>query len=145
MTKRRNVQYFDCVINGVKYEFTAYTTDTRNGFCHTVVSEDYGVTDTKVSYMNRTWESFCYETALCKMIDKFPKHWRERMRNQLIEKKEAEERDRCDKEMKEFEGLYNSLSNESKERMAKSGIVMESEEDVKLVKGLMMLEKMMGA
>ena len=48
-----------------------YTTDTRNGFCHTCKVD--GLTDTKISYFNRTWERYLYESVLAKAIAKYNK------------------------------------------------------------------------
>ena len=78
MTKKYNIQYF--VLNNDDNKqtvFCCYTTKTRAGFCHTVVttnSDVYGskmITDTKTSYYNRTWERYEYESTLkraCKKI-----------------------------------------------------------------------------
>lgn len=45
---------------------------TRNGFKHTVtyLRDGNEVADAKVNYLNRTWESYEYETAIHKLLDK---------------------------------------------------------------------------
>ncbi len=46
---------------------------TRNGFKHiaTLIKNGLGIYDTKVCYLNRTWEGFEYETILKKVIDNY--------------------------------------------------------------------------
>ena len=77
MTKKMNIQYFVLPTeNNKQVVFYCYTTKTRQGFCHTVVTINnslYGnkvITDTKTSYLNRTWERYDYETTLKKACQK---------------------------------------------------------------------------
>ena len=72
-----NKQYF--VLSGDNNKqivFYCYTTNTKNGFCHTVQSLDNSIfgskviTDTKSSYYNRTWERYDYESTLIKACKK---------------------------------------------------------------------------
>ena len=137
MTKKRNFEHFACIVDGVTYNFKAYTTDTRSGFCHTVVSEDYAVTDTKVSYCNRTWESFRYESALRRAIAKFPAGMQPAMTAQLIEHKAAEEEKRAADMFDRFQALHSGLSDENKKRLADSGIEIQTEDQARAVMGLM--------
>lgn len=98
-TKRRNQQRIDAVVNGREYEFVAYTTSTRCGFCHTVQTWcDYRniATDTKQSYINRTWERFKYETALSSAIRKCPKEDQQGLRDILIERKAQVEHEKAE-------------------------------------------------
>ena len=143
MTKRYNVQYFDAEINGEKYSFVAYTTNTRCGFCHTIECRSHNITNTKASYWNRTWEEWCYKSVLESAIAKFPKAIREDLTKVLIEKKTKEVTERCNEMVNAFKELHSSLSDESKEKLANSGIEMHSESDVHSVMGLMALTKMM--
>lgn len=70
MVKRYDFKNFN--VGGENgFEATCYTTDTRNGFCHTCVVD--GLTDTKISYFNRTWETYDYETVLRVAIKKYNK------------------------------------------------------------------------
>ena len=78
MTKKYNKQYFALSNNdNNQIVFVCYTTNTKNGFCHTVQTLNnsiYGnkiITDTKSSYLNRTWEAYDYESTLkraCKKL-----------------------------------------------------------------------------
>ena len=139
MAKRYNGQTFSTTINGEYIEFYCYTTDTRNGFCHTVVCETHDITNTKVGYYNRTWERFTYETALRSAIEKLPKNLREGAKAVLIDGKAEEEYNKAERDIKAFEQMYNGLDDKGKKALAESGIEMRCEEDVKSVMGLMAL------
>ena len=143
-TRRYNKQSFRAVVNGQEITlFTCYTTDTRNGFCHTAHSTYYDATDTKASYLNRTWERFDYESVLKRAIEKLPKSVQQTVYDQIIDRKAVEIHERCEREFEAFQKLHESLSPENKERLAKSGIEMHSEADVKGVMGLMGLMSLM--
>ena len=45
---------------------------TRNGFKHTaaLIKNGQEITNTKISYLNRTWESYKYESVLQKLLEK---------------------------------------------------------------------------
>ena len=149
MTKQRNIQYFTAKVNGREYEFRCYTTWTRNGFCHTAHNCTYSVSDTKQSYINRTWERFDYETVLKRAIEKLDKvvglskEIVEEVYAQIIEHKAAEEHEKAEAFVKSFEALHSTLSTENKERLANSGIEIHSEGDAKAVMGLMGLMSLM--
>lgn len=53
------------------YSVVCDTKGTRNGFKHTAVLCKNGVLigETKINYLNRTWERFTYESVLLKIID----------------------------------------------------------------------------
>ena len=149
MVKQRDIQYFTAKVNGKEYEFRCYTTWTRNGFCHTVENRTYNVSNTKVSYLNRTWERFTYETALNRAIDKLLKETYlskevvEEIRAQIIDGKAAEVEEQCNRDLEAFKNLHDKLTPENKERLANSGIEMHSEGDMKSVMGLMGLMTLM--
>lgn len=145
MSKQYNLKYFTAKVNGKEIEFRCYTTDTRNGFCHTAhyVGWDYSINDTKVSYLNRTWERFTYESVLKRAIDKLPTDVRQQVYDQIIDGKAAEEEQKAEEQFQAFKSLHESLSPENKERLANSGIEMHSDSDVKGVMGLMALMNLM--
>ena len=149
MVKQRDIQYFTAKVNGKEYEFRCYTTWTRNGFCHTVQNRTFSVSDTKVSYLNRTWERFTYESALNRAIDKLIKETYlskevvEEIRAQIIDGKSAEVEEQCNRDLEAFKNLHDKLTPENKERLANSGIEMHSEGDMKSVMGLMGLMTLM--
>lgn len=145
MSKQYDTRYFTAKVNGMEIEFRCYTTDTRNGFCHTAhyIGWDYDLTDTKASYYNRTWERFEYESVLKRAIEKLPTDIRQQVYDQIIDGKAAEEEKKADEMVKSFEALHSSLSDENKERLANSGIEIHTEEDARGVMGLMALMNIM--
>lgn len=84
-TKRYNSKTFDFVVNGEHINFICDTTKTKNGFCHHVFASGGGkyYEHTRVSYLNRTWETFEYETALKSAAAKFPKSMRVPLRLEI--------------------------------------------------------------
>lgn len=142
MARKYNQQRFTCKIDGQEYRFDAYTTDTRSGFCHTVKSLDYEVTDAKQSYMNRTWETFRYETVLLRIIGKFPKKMQAEMTRQLIDGEAAAETERCEKMFSSFQSLYDGLNEENKKRL-KNLPPIQTESDARAVMGFMRLLNLM--
>ena len=145
MVKQRDIQYFTAKVNGEEITFRCYTTWTRNGFCHTAhyTGWDYSITDSKIGYINRTWERFTSESVLSKAIDKLPTDVRQKVRDQIIDGKAAEEEQKAEEQFEAFKKLHDGLTPENKERLANSGIEMHSESDVRGVMGLMALMNLM--
>ena len=140
-------QTFTATVNGREYKINCYGQDTNYGFRH-VAFLDRGYTEeqlAKACYYNRTWERFTYETVLRNAIEKLPKEDREQLHDILIERKAQADHERCEKEIAAFQSLYEKTSPEFKERMAKSDIVMQNDDDVKAVKGLMLLDMVLNS
>lgn len=79
MTRQYNKQFFELQTGDKKIYFFCYTTNTRLGFCHTVVTLHDNfytkvITDTKNSYYNRTWERYEYESTLKRACEKAGKN-----------------------------------------------------------------------
>jgi len=144
-TKQYDIQHFTAKVNGEEITFRCYTTDTRSGFCHTahLMGWKYDITDTKASYYNRTWERFEYESVLKRAIDKLPADIQQPVYDQIIDHKAAEEEKKAEDDFNAFKSLHDSLSPENKERLANSGIQINSESDMKGVMGLMALMNIM--
>lgn len=137
---------FTTDVNGVHYEFKAWTASTRSGFCHTIrIFRDYSPfgSDTKVSYLNRTWESFKYETCLNKAINKCPKDDRKQLTDILIYHKRAEEHEKAEKFVAKFESTINQLTPENRQRLANSVGIIETEEQAHAVMGIASLMALM--
>lgn len=145
MAKQYNIQHFTAKVNGEEITFRCHTTDTRSGFCHTahLMGWDYDITDTKASYCNRTWERFDYESVLKRAIEKLPADIQQAVYDQLIDHKAAEEEKKAEEFLESFGKLHSSLSPENKERLANSGIQINSESDARGVMGLMALMSIM--
>ena len=151
--KLRNREVFRATVNGTDYTFTCYTQDTSYGFRH-ICCEGFSNTDVcryvkddiiaKASYYNRTWERFRYETVLRQAIEKQPKADRQGLNDILIEKKSQTEHEKCEQEIKSFENLYNQTSDTFKEKIANSNLIMNNDNDVQMVKGLMLLDIISG-
>ena len=143
-------EVFRATVNGEDYTFTCYGQGTSYGFRHICC---LGFSDTtvaryvkddiiaKVSYYNRTYESFKYETVLRKAISNLDvtDEVKEQLRAIIIDKTAQDEHDRCEREVKAFEALFNGLSEANKEHIRKgvgeNGI--QSEEQAQAVMGVM--------
>jgi len=56
-----------------QYSITCESKGTRNGFKHTanLCRGSYSVYETKICYLNRTWERFEYESVLLKVVEDY--------------------------------------------------------------------------
>ena len=147
-------QVFRATVNGKDYAFTCYGQGTSYGFRH-ICTLGYNNTDvcryikgdiiSKACYCNRTWERFQYETVLRQGIENLneSKEVKQALHDILIDGKAQAEHEQAEKEIQAFQNLYNQTSQEFKDRIANSGIVMNSDSDVQAVKGLMLLDILM--
>lgn len=114
-TKRYNNKTFVFTVNGEEIRFYCDTTNTQNGFCHHVFAlgggKDYE--HSRMSYYNRTWETFEYETVLYHAIEKFPKSMREPLRLE-VEAVALDEHKKAERFIKAFEANFAALSDEQK-------------------------------
>ena len=147
-------EVFRAEVNGQDFTFTCYGQGTSYGFRHICT---LGYNDTtvaryvkddiiaKASYYNRTWESFKYETVLRQAINKLDvdEDTRAKLKAILIDKTAQDEREKCEKEVQAFQNLYNQTSQDFKDRIANSGIIMQNDDDAQAVKGLMLLDILM--
>ena len=113
--KHFNQQNFTFIVNGEAITFYCSTTRTRNGFCHHVYACGKGkdFEHSRISYCNRTWERFDYETALYSAAEKFSKSDRAAIRLEIdnIGRAECEKVERF---LAAFKANYNALSDEQK-------------------------------
>ena len=114
-TKKYNSKSFEFIVNGENISFYCDTTYTKNGFCHHVFAvgggKDYE--HTRVSYLNRTWESFCYESALYSAVAKFRKCYREPLRLE-IQAVALDAHQKAEKFYQAFKTNFALLSTEQK-------------------------------
>ena len=114
-TKIYNRKTFEFTVNGEHIYFYCSTTYTKNGFCHHVYTVGAGKENehSRVSYLNRTWESFEYETALFHAVEKFPKILRAplRLEIQAVSKNEHE---KAEAFCQAFAANFEALSTEQK-------------------------------
>lgn len=147
-------EVFRATVNGQDFTFTCYGQGTSYGFRHictlgyndtTVARYIKGDIIAKACYYNRTWESFKYETVLRKAINNLDvdEDTRAKLKAIIIDKTAQDEHEKCEKEVESFKALYDKTSDSFKDRIANSGIIMQNDDDVKAVKGLMMLDILM--
>lgn len=133
-TKRYNSKTFVFTVNGEEVRFYCETTRTRNGFCHHVFANGGGkyYEHSRVSYLNRTWESFQYETALLHAVDKFPKSLRVplRLEIQAVSKTEHE---KAEAFCAAFAANFAALSTEQKKFVQEHTPVIQNMDQAKTV------------
>lgn len=114
-TKRYNHKSFEFTVNGERISFFCHTTYTKNGFCHHVFAlgggKDYE--HSRVSYLNRTWETFDYETALKSAVAKFRKVFRAPLLLEL-QAISLSEHEKAEKFIQAFTANFAALSDEQK-------------------------------
>ena len=114
-TKIYNRKTFEFTVNGEKIYFYCSTTKTKNGFCHHVFTVGGGKENehSRVSYLNRTWETFEDQTALLHAVDKFRKNLREPLRLE-IQAVAQNEHEKVEAFYKAFAANFAALSTEQK-------------------------------
>jgi hypothetical protein len=115
-----NKKNFVCNLsNGDTIILHCYSTNTRNGFTHQCYCTDFpNITKSRISYFNRTWEAFEYESVLRSYIDKLPANIRAEVRDIILNggaKKAKEAVEAFDAKLNAFRGNYEALSNNRKE------------------------------
>ena len=137
-TKRYNSKIFEFTVNGEVIRFYCDTTYTKNGFCHHVYTSGGGkdYEHSRVSYYNRTWESFEYEMALLHAVDKFSKSMRAplRLEIQAVAKNEHE---KAEAFCAAFQANFAALSTEQKKFVQEHTPVITSMNQAKVVNSAM--------
>lgn len=143
-------QVFRAEVNGQEYVFTCYSQNTSYGFTHVCTLGFNNTTErkwikrdiiAKACYYNRTWEEFTYQTVLRNGIENLsePKEVKEELTRILIKREADKRKEQAEKEVKEFETLWNGLSEENKQHIrngvGENGI--QSEEQADMVVGIM--------
>jgi hypothetical protein len=106
---------FEFVVNGKIVIFTAWSTNTRNGFTHQCNSVDFPeVTKSRISYFNRAWESFEYESVLKAFAGKLPKAVQASILEQIDNYSELE-RIKAVRSVEAFSRSFEALSDKGKE------------------------------
>ena len=133
-TKRYGYQDFD-MGNGISVR--CFTTDTRNGFCHHAETYHDGAWySARVSYCNRTWEAFEYQSVLVSLANRFRKADREKIMAR-IKGIEDETRRRVEERFQRFKELHEALTPKQKEFLAANVPHIETEGQAKAVEGVM--------
>lgn len=133
-TKRYNSKTFEFTVNGEVIRFYCDTTKTKNGFCHHVFADGGGkdYEHTRISYLNRTWESFNYETALKSAVAKFPKSLREPLRLE-IQAIAQDEHEKVEAFCAAFAANFAALSSEQKKFIQEHTPEIQNMDQAKIV------------
>lgn len=133
-TKRYNTKTFVFTVNGEQIYFYCSTTYTKNGFCHHVYTVGGGKENehSRLSYLNRTWESFEYETALLYAVDKFPKSMREPLRLE-IQAVAQNEHEKVEAFCAAFAANFAALSTEQKKFVQEHTPIIQNMDQAKTV------------
>lgn len=137
--KRRNAQHWTTD----HFSIYAATFNRRSGFAHEVTiypaTVDPGYTFEPAEglqrWENRSWESFTYESALQRAIEKLPATLRTLATHEIMEARKASERAAADSMFKAFKTAYDAMPNGCKRVI--SGATIESTEDAQRVTGIM--------
>lgn len=149
MAKTFNHKDFTCEINGRVFNFYCETTHTRMGFCHHVYdfSQEYGSKryHTRVSYYNRTWERFTYESCLESHFRKYDKELAQALRVGIIDKENAI----IDKKMaawkKSFKAFSENLQKVREKRPdAYKDVTVNTTDEAQTLMGIVALEALVG-
>ena len=128
---------------GNKHKVHLFKTKSRYNTIEHAVCTAYGV-EGRYSWVNRPWQEFDHETALRNMIEKLPKEWQETATKQLIDKTSEEEEAKANAMFNNFKAAHDALSENGKAFFAEHAPIMETEEDVRTITGLMALASLMG-
>ena len=145
-------EYFETDVNGKHFSFTCYSQGTSYGFRHictlgynntTVCRYIKGDIIARASYYNRIWERFRYETVLRQAIKNLDEteEIKKELHDILIEGKHKEIHEQVEKDLKEFETLWNGLSDKNKEHV-QNGLgdnLIQTKEQADSVIGIMKL------
>lgn len=130
MAKTYNRKSFTKTINGENVTIYCYTTNTRCGFCHHAeMWRGMELLKARVSYWNRTWESFEYETCISRLIDKLPKKQQAAYIATFITQTSDEEHKKAEAFVSAFKTEYDKLPDTTKEAL--KGTTLHSEDEAK--------------
>lgn len=109
-------------VNGKEYQFVNESGNTRNGFYHrsTLFRNGYEVRNHRVSYLNRTWECYRYQTCMMGLVNAMKNDRIDRLTNdykvnnnysKLTAKRKAELQTiiEADALCKEYDEVYDKL------------------------------------
>ena len=122
--------------NGAEIEVRCSTQNTRMGFRHVAKARfngrDYTAT---ISYLNRTWESFKYQSVLKRLANKMAGIDEENQKafDASLGAKQKAVHEECERWLNNFKKDYNALSDDTKKMLANSDIHITSTEQAESV------------
>lgn len=137
MAKTYHKQTFTFTVNGQPVAIYCDTTHVRTGFLHHAFLCGFGreFEHSRIKYINRTWESFNYESVLKAAAAKLKKADREALLLE-IETYRNNEREKYKKLCAAFERNYQALSTEQKNFLKEHTPHIETANQARAVAGV---------
>lgn len=146
MAKIYNQQTFTFTVNGEPVAIYCNTTHVPTGFLHHAYLCGFGrdFEHSRIKYINRTWESFNYESVLKAAAAKLKKADREALILE-IETYSNNEREKYKKLCAAFERNYKALSTEQKDFLQEHTPHIETANQARVVAGVVSCLAVMNA
>ena len=146
MAKIYNQQTFTFTVNGDPVAIYCNTTHVPTGFLHHAYLCGFGrdFEHSRIKYINRTWESFNYESVLKAAATKLKKADREALMLE-IETYSNNEREKYKKLCAAFERNYKALSTEQKDFLQEHTPHIETANQARVVAGVVSCLAVMNA
>lgn len=137
MAKIYNQQTFTFTVNGEPVAIYCNTTHVLTGFLHHAYLCGFGrnFEHSRIKYINRTWESFNYESVLKAAAAKLKKADREALMLE-IETYSNNEREKYKKLCAAFESNFKALSTEQKDFLKEHTPHIETASQARAVAGV---------
>lgn len=137
MAKIYNKQTFTFTVNGLPVAIYCNTTHVQTGFLHHAYLCGFGreFEHSRIKYINRTWESFNYESVLKAAAAKLKKDDRNALLLE-IETYRNNEREKYKKLCGAFECNYQALSTEQKNFLKEHTPQIETANQARVVAGV---------
>ena len=139
-------------LNGEELEITCFTYETQYNWGHRcyVFYNNMQLKDEKITYYNRTWECFKYESLLNKVVDVVYPGKKQKMERDFIRKQiqaiADREREECDRWVADFKKFWSGLSDNTKKVIQKAGVTVNSiEEAESLIKSAGLIDTVLKA
>lgn len=117
-------------LTGESVSITCYTYESGYYWGHRAYVHNTG-DEVKITYYNRTWEAFKYESVLYKALRAlYPQEKKQQAERAIIEKQlkaiAKREAEACEKWLDNFTKQYNALSEKTREAIKKSDVFINS-------------------
>lgn len=140
MTKNSNVKHFNFkTLRGQEVEITCWTYSNYTGWghkCDIWIGGSFYKTK-RHSYLNRTWEAFDYETLLIESIKDLYPNKRDKLDYEFLREQiraiEKNTREEAEAWLSTFKKAYDALSDNAKNALAKSDIILNTTDEAEAV------------
>lgn len=122
--------------NGAEVEVRCSTHNTRYGFKHVAKAfYDGREQSASISYQNRTWESFKYQSVLRRLATRLARNDEDNLKafENSLNKKAQAVHEECEQWLNNFKKDYDGLSDGTKKMLADSNIHLTSTEQAESV------------